>query len=340
MRRLACLLALAFVLPLASCKKKPPSAPPEFEDPQRAMTGDAALEGRISEAVRLEEIGDEELARLREEGVQVGRGAALSAYIAAMTGRGNVQESIDTLMERAWYDLGDEVKVADLLELTMGQLKWSACAQITTEIVERRMAPEIFLLRALCLRRSGDAVNAMENLEAAIAREALDPDVVQVIRELLDERAGGNQLPPADEARYRILRDALGPKGPLYRLFVKHLTERTEPGWTTGTLDWFGVTGDEQRSVVLSRARSYRHCHSLAQYASKEKLSGFSTVVFFIDGLGRVLNPAVQESEWGEHAQEEWLNSCFVDQIKKLRFPLPAYGRSMPARHRFSYTGD
>ena len=340
MRRLACLLALALILPLASCKKRPPTAPPEFDATQRAMTGDAALEGKISEAVRLEEIGDEELALLKEEGVKIGRSDELSEYIAAMTGRGNAQESIDTLMELAWYDLGDEVKVADLLELTMGQLRWSACAQITTEMVERRMTPEIFLLRSLCLRRSGDAVNAMENLEAAVAQEAFDPDVIQVIRELLDERAGGNQLPPADAARYRILRDALGPKGPLYRLFVKHLTERTEPGWTTGTLDWFGITGDEQRSVILSRARSYRHCYSLAQYASKEKLSGSSTVVFFIDGLGRVVNPAVQESEWGGHAQEEWLNSCFVDQIKKLRFPLMAYGRPMPARHRFSYSGD
>ncbi len=340
MRRFACLLALAFILPLASCKKKPPPAPPEFDAPQRSMTGDASLEGRISEAVRLEEISDEALALLREEGVKVGGSAALSEYIAAMTGRGNVQESIDTLMGLAWYDLGDEVKVADLLELTMGQLKWSACAQITTKMVERRMTPEIFLLRSLCLRRSGDAANAMENLEAAVAQEAFDPDAVQVIRELLDERAGGNQLPPADEARYRVLRDALGPKGPLYRLFVKHLTERMEPGWTTGTLDWFGITGDEQRSVVLSRARSYRHCHSLAQHASKEKLSGSSTVVFFIDGLGRVMNPAVQESEWGGHAQEEWLNSCFIDQLKKLRFPLPAYGRPMPARHRFSYSGD
>ncbi|MCO4768496.1 MAG: hypothetical protein KDA24_00590 [Deltaproteobacteria bacterium] len=331
---LACLAAFA-----VSCKKKAPAPPPEFDSPQRAMTGSTALENRISEAERLERLTEEDLVTLREEGLKVGQTNLLSQYIAARTGRGELQESIDTLMEIAWFKLSNDVAVADLLDLTMGQLKWSACAQIATKLVERRTEPSIFLIRGLCLRRSGDAVNAMENVEASFAKEPLNREVEDMIRRLVDERAAGNQLLPADEMDYRLLRDELGSKGPIHRLFVRHLTERSDPGWTMGSLDWYGVDPQEQRTVILSRSRSYRHCHSLAQYASKAELSGSTTAVWMIDGLGRVVNPKVTESAWSGHEQEEWLNACFLDQLGKLRFPIPKYGRYMPARHKFSFSG-
>lgn len=326
-------------LPL-SCKKEAPVSPTEFAAPQRAMTGDASLENRVSHAMELELLTDEELEDLKNEGSKVGQTSTLSDYIAATTGRGDVQGSINMLMQRAWMNLGDEVKVADLLDLTMGQLKWSACAEITTRLVERRMDPALFLIRGLCMRRSGDAVAAMDNLEASFAKDPLPREVVETIKELIDERAGGNQQLPSDEQRYEILRDALGLRGPLHRLFVQHLTERTDPGWTTGTLDWYGILPNEQVRVILSRTRSYRHCHALAQYESGKSLTGKATIVWYIDGLGRVTRAQIQESDWGGHEQAEWLNACLLDQVSRLRFPLPKYGRDMPARHRVSFSGE
>jgi hypothetical protein len=323
-----------------SCKKSAPVAPTEFDSPQRAMTGDASLENLVADAIALELMTDEELEELREESQQVGRTTALSKYIALTTGRGDLQTSINTLLDRAWVNLADEVLIADVLDLTMGQLKWSTCAEITTRLLERRMEPAVFLLRGLCLRRSGDAALAAENLEAAFAKDPLPREVANTIRELVDERAGGNQLLPSDEERYKILREGLGRKGPLHRLFVQHLTERSDPGWTTGTLDWFGIWPEDQTRVILSRTRSYRHCHALAQYESKKPLTGNATIVFYIDGLGRVTNQQIAESDWGGHEQGEWLNACLLDQISKLRFPLPKYGRPMPARHKVSYVGE
>jgi len=344
MQRLPVLLWICAALAAAtlslSCTKKAPLPPTEFDSPQRAMTGDPSLENRVSDGIVLELMTEEELVALKEEGGKVGQSAALSRYVAARTGRGEVQESINTLMDRAWINLGDEVAVADLLDLTMGQLKWSACAQIATELAQRRRDSAIFLIRALCLRRSGDAVAAAENVAAAEAQTNISPDALATLRELLDERASGNQLPPADEDRYRVLRDEFGRSGPLYRLFVQHLTERSEPGWTTGSLDWFGLRPDEERGVVLSRSRSYRHCHALAQHASKAPLGGSATIVWFIDGLGRVTNAQISESDWGGHEQGDWLNACLVDQINKLRFPVPKYGRYMPARHKVAYSAN
>jgi hypothetical protein len=334
---LGLLVSLSLTL---SCKKELLVSPSEFDSPQRAMTGDASLENRISHAMDLEALSDEELEILKVEGLEVGQSSKLSDYIAAMTGRGEVQASVNVLMERAWLNLGDEVKVVDLLELTMGQLKWSACAEITTRLVERRMDPAVFLIRGLCLRRSGDAVAAMENLEASFAREPLPREVVEAIKSLVDERSGGNQQLPSDEKRFRVLRDALGRRGPLHRLFVKHLTERSDPGWTTGTLEWFGISQDDQVRVILSRARSYRHCHALAQSQSGKDLSGKATLIWFVDGLGRVVRAEVQESDWGGHEQSDWLNACLLDQVGRLRFPLPMYGRDAPARHRVSFQGN
>ena len=339
-RLLYVLALLALSIGALSCKKKAPIAPTEFDSPQRAMTGDTSLENLISAAIELELLSDEETAALRAKGFEVGQTAALSRYIALSTGRGDVQGSINTLMERAWYDLADQVPTADLLDLTMGQLKWSTCAEISTRLLERRMEPSVFLIRALCLRRSGDAVAAAENLEAAFVKDPLPRDVMDTIRELVDERAGGNQLLPSDEKRFRLLADALGRKGPLHRLFVQHLTERTQPGWTTGSLEWFGIRPEDQARVIQSRTRSYRHCHALAQYESKKPLTGKATIVWFIDGLGRVTGQKIAESDWGGHEQGEWVNACLLDQVSKLRFPLPKYGRLMPARHKVSYVGE
>ncbi len=339
--RFAALAAcVCLLLPLTSCKKKAPLPPPEFDSDTRALTGDAALENRITEAEDLERLTDEELAALKELGGQVGQSAALGKYIAALVGRGDVQGAIDALVERAWVDLGDEGKVADLLDLTMGQLRWSACGQITTSLVERRMDSVLFLLRGMCLRRAGDAANAVENIEAGLELDPLPREAADTIRRLVDQRAAGNQLPPAEESDFRVLKEALERKGPLHRLFVKHLTERADPGWTFGSLDWNGIAADEQRAVILSRSRSYRHCHELADYATKEPLSGKSTIVWMIDGLGRVTDAKVTESAWGGHEQEEWLNACLLDQVGRLRFPIPVYGRLMPARHRFSFSSD
>ena len=62
--------------------------------------------------------------------------------------------------------------------------------------------------------------------------------------------------------------------------------------------------------------------------------------MWFIDGLGRVTDQKITESDWGGHEQAEWLNACLLDQVSKLRFPLPKYGRLMPARHKVSYVGE
>jgi len=339
-RVFAVAVGVCLLVPLASCRKKAPLPPPEFDATTRALTGDANLENRITEAENLERLTDAELAELAELSEQVGQSEALSRYVAALVGKGDVQGAIDVLVARAWVSLDDETKLADLLDLTMGQLRWSACAQITTSLVERRKDSVLFLLRGLCLRRSGDAANGEENIEAGLEVDPLPKDAAAAIRRLVDERAAGNQLPPSDEAPYKAMKEALERKGPLHRLFVRHLTERADPGWTLGSLDWNGIEPHEQRAVILSRSRSYRHCHELADYASKEDLSGKTEIVWMIDGFGRVADAKVTESAWGGHEQEEWLNACFLDQIGRLRFPIPEYGRLMPARHRFSYTSS
>lgn len=334
------LLLLPLLLLSTSCRKKEPAAPPEFASDIRAMTGNAPLENRISEAMELEALSDEELAALKEKGLQVGQTAALSRWVRASLGRGTAQESVDVLLSRAWGSLSDDIRVADIVDVTMGRLEWGACAQVARSILERRASSDLFLVRALCLRRFGDAVGAQENLEAAHTTEPLTPEVKATVAALLDERASGDQLPPADEARYEVLARGLERRGPIARLFVQHLTERADPGWSTGTLIWDDVSATDLSSVIGSRARSYRHCHALADYNGERgapELKGSATVQWFVDGLGRVTEAQVSESDWNGHPQADWLNACLVDQVQHLRFPTPKYGRPLPARHRFSF---
>ncbi len=333
------LLLIGLVWAPASARaRKAPAPPSDFDE--RAMTGSSGLEARVVQGMDLERLGPDELEALKTVALQEGQTRELSGYIAALLGRDQLQEAIDVLHQRAWSDFESESKLADVLDLAMGQLRWGACAQLALSRLERRMIPALFLVRALCLQRSGDPEGAIENVEAAATLADFDPVFVQQLRAQLAERGGGQPPPPADDAVYAPFQQLGTSGGPLDQLFVFQLMGRKDPGWLYGTLDWGGFGASELREVILSRSRAYRYCHAAAKHGAKrpnKPLSGSVTVVWRIDALGRVKDPTLVEPSWGGHPRGDWLNACLVDQVGKLRFPQPVYGLPMPARHRFSF---
>lgn len=332
-------MALVVSVPsLALAGKKDPVPPPDFE--QRALTGTTSLEKRIIATIEMERLTDQELADLEVLARKEGQHAELSRYIAALLGRDRLGDALNFLQERSWADQASETKLADLLDLAMGQLRWSTCADIALTRLERRMDSTLFLIRALCLRRSGDPEQAAENLAASDSMEPLGRDFKALVTAQLEERAAGNQLPPADDAVYGPFQAKYGRRGALEKLLVFHFLNRKDPGWVWGTIDWGGFGASELRQVILSRSRSYRYCHEAATRQGKRRkkgLTGSATVVWRIDALGRVKEPKLVDPDWGGHEQGDWLNACLIDQVQRLRFPQTFYGLAMPARHRFSF---
>ena len=338
--RLSLLLLLVLVSApgLATAGPKDPTPPPDFE--RRAMTGTTFLENLITDAIALEGMTAEELEALAAVALEEGQGKALSRYIAALIGRDQLPQALEYLQRRARADLSRETNLADVLDLAMGQLRWGACADIVRSRLERRMDRSLFLLRALCLRRSGDPEGAAENLRAADTLEPLGAETLALVAAQLEERASGHQLPPATDAVYGPIQAAFGNRGALSQLFVYHFVGRADPAWVWGNIGWGGFGASELRQVILSRSRSYRYCHEAAMRQGKRRkkgLSGEATVVWRIDALGRVGDVKIAEEDWGGHEQADWLNACLIDQIQRLRFPRTHYGLPMPARHRFSF---
>ena len=333
------LLILVVSIPASVWARKPPTPPTDFDE--RAMTGSTQLEDRITAGMALERLTDEELEAIKDVAMKPGGEKELSRYVAALLGRDQLQAAVNVLQQLSWEDFANEVKAADVLDLLMGQLRWGTCAQAAATRLERRLERSTFLVRALCLQRSGAPEAAMENLEAAHNLDPLEPSYKALIIRLLEERAAGHQLPPAPEEVFRELQRATARQGPVERLFVYHLSGRKDPAWLFGNLEWGGFGASELREVILSRSRSYRYCHAAAKFQGKPRkkaLSGAVTVVWRIDALGRVTEPTLVEPNWGGHEQGDWLNACLLDQIEHLRFPRPHYSLPMPARHRFSFT--
>jgi len=325
-------------LPATVLAKKAPLPPSDFET--RALTGSTELERRITDAIALGALSEEELQELKTAAQEDGQAEARSRYIAALVGRDRVQDAITFLHDRSWADQASMSRLADVFDLAMGQLRWGACAQIALTRLERNMSRAVFLIRALCLQRAGDPEQAMENFEAAHSVEAFDREIYTLLKTQLVERGAGNQLPPASDEIYRPLSTAFTQSPALEQLFVYHLTGRKDAAWLWGTIQWGGFGASELRQVILSRSRSYRYCHEAAMRQGKRRkkgLSGSTTIVWRIDALGRVVDPKLVDPDWGGHEGGDWLNACLVDQVKRLQFPRTAYGLPMPARHRFVY---
>ena len=265
---------------------------------------------------------------------------ALSRYMVALLGRDAVSEAMNLLHERAIPNLNDDPKVSDALELAMGRLQWGACEQMVRSYLERRPTGGLFLIRALCLQRAGDPVAARENFEAALTvQPTYPPKGIELARRLLDERGTGAPLAAlSDEPYFDLVRD-FGDQGPFERLFIAHLAARRESGWTIGSVTWAPLDQAEQRTVVQSRARSYRHCQELAGGSKgRRAITGSVTIGFVIDGFGRVARAEAIDPSWKGHPQGDWLNACLVDQIQRLRFPPTPYGLPIPMQQRFSYS--
>ena len=190
------------------------------------MTGSTNLEDRITAGLALERLTVEELGALKEVALMPGQDKELSKYVAALLGRDQLQAAVNVLQQLSWEDFTNEEKFADVLDLLMGQLRWGACAQAAGARLERRMERATFLVRALCLQRSGAPEQAQENLEAAHNIDPLETSYKALVIGLLEERGGGHQLQPASEEVFRQLQRATARRGAVERLFIFHLTGR------------------------------------------------------------------------------------------------------------------
>lgn len=344
------LLVLAAVL-MVGCAPKVPPPPPQFADQGRVPTGDSLLEFQISEAARLGAITAEERAAM---GKQLLRGSVeeslLSDYIGATVGQGEMGEAIDLLHTLAVRDPSDEIAVANALNLAMGRLQWKACASMAESYLRQRLHRGVFLIRALCLERSGDPVEAKSNFEAAMAERVntgarLSPEDGQALYDILGERGGSRPGPAASDDVVQRFRGTMTRAGILETLFLSHLLSRFDRGLTVGNVEWGSLSGREVKSVVLSRAQAYRHCYRMADAESRRnaRLAGASTFTFFVGTLGQIQNIKVAESRWskvGEHPQEGMFNQCVTEQLQRLVFPRPRYSHPVPAQHRLSFQPD
>ncbi len=335
-------LLVACALLLISCRPKMPPAPPEFEDPQRAPTGQSWLEEAILEAESLSRMTDEELEELRKRAsADFATDRDLSTYVAVLTGRGRTADALTFLHERAWRAVDDQGKAADALAFAMGQLRWNVCADMAKEYLKLRHSSGAFLIRALCLERAGNHGAAVENVQAAAEVGQLEPDLVVQFVQLMEKRSSSGPLPPGDQRVYEDLMLRVVRREILDRLFVHELMGRW-PEELLGSVEPGQLTWEDIRQVLDSRSRSYRHCYHLANFDSKkrEQLSGRAIIEFQIGPLGEVLNPRPVLSEWGDHPKGSELNGCLIGQIERLRFPRPRYGLVQLARHEFSFRPD
>jgi hypothetical protein len=317
--------------------------PPEFADPARAPTGSTDLEERILEAIQFQEAGDADLARWKREAeAEMAGDPAVNAWVSALLGRGRLQDALNYLQQRAFDALEDESKEADALGLAMGQQQWEVCAKMAHDYLVQRKSSGGFLVRALCTARSGDLVAAEENVLAADAVNPMEPDLRERFLGLLRQRSAPHGLPPGDAALYEDLMMQASRRSALDRLFVQHLLGRYDAQIAVGSVDFWGVSDEDVRAVVLSRARSYRHCWALANHGSKGKgrLAGKAETQWIIGRAGEVSDAKIVSSDWGGHPHGADMDRCLVEQIQRLRFPRPRFGYPQLAQHRFSYQPD
>ena len=348
LRLLPLLLVLGGAL---GCGPKVPPPPSQFMDQGRLPTGDSLVEYRIGEAARLAAITDEERQTL---GKKLLRGSVedsdLNDYLGATVGQGHLGEALDLLHTLALRHLEDEVIVSNALNLAMGQLQWKACASMTDSYLRQRLHRGVFMVRALCLERSGDPVEAKENFEAAMSPRVqlvgeIDPATAQALFDVLGERGGSRPAPPASDEVLARFQEPMSRAGIVETLFLSHLLNRFDPKLQVGPVDWGSLSPRELSTVVLSRAQAYRHCYRLADAESRRSArpAGHSTFTFFVGPLGEIQEIKVAESRWamtGVHPQEDAFNQCVISQLKLLQFPRPRFSRPVPAQHRLSFQPD
>lgn len=334
------LLLLSLVLPLNACGPKVPPPPPQFEDPNRAPTGSQVLEDRVARGIRLEAVTDEEFAVMKAEATgELADTQLLSDWVAAAVYRGQLGEAVNALFERAMAAPGDQGKLSDALGLAMGHLRWSACYQMSTEMLQARHTSGVFLVRALCLERLARSSEAAENLVAAAELIPMDEELLEEFRTRMTKRSSPGLMPPAPQEDYDRLMAAVVRRGATDRLFVQHLMGRFEVEIEVGTLDLGGVSQREIRQVILSRSQSYRHCYKLASGAVKRagKLEGSADARFVVGALGQVKDVLWLNEKWGGHPGADTLRQCLGDQLVRLRFPQPRFGMEQLAMHHFSF---
>jgi len=344
-------LCVAALMLAVGCGPKVPPPPAQFADTGRVPTGDSQLEYRIGEAARLGEISVEDRQTM---GKQLLRGSVdesvLNDYIGATVGQGDLGEAIDLLHTLAVRNPADELAVANALNLAMGRLQWKACAAMADSYLRQRLHRGVFLVRALCLERSGDPVEAKDNFEAAMSSKVnasgtIEMDEGQALYDLLGERGGSRPGPPAsDDVLLRFL-PVVKDAGIIETLFLSHLLNRFDASLKVGNVNWGSLTGREVKSVVLSRAQAYRHCYRGADAEARRNArpAGHSTFSFVVGPLGQITNIKVAESRWmktGVHPQEGMFNECVMDQLSRLVFPRPRFSHPVPAQHRLSFQPD
>jgi hypothetical protein len=335
----ACLLLVLGGV-LSSCGNKAPVPPPEYEDPARAPTGINRLEERIVAAEALATMDDATLEQLRQRAsIEMAADKDLSDYVAALAGRGKSADALQFLHGRAWKAVEDQGKAADALGFAMGQLRWTVCAQMARDYLEMRHSSGGFLIRGLCLERSGNHAASVENLRAATEVNPIDPENLDLILVLVERRGSSRALPPGDPDLYRKLQLAFVRRPILDRLFLHELMGY-EPDLPLGSLDPGGLSAEDVRDVTASRARSYRHCYHLAEAQAKsprDAIRGRAAIEFEIDAVGRVRKPRPVLADWADHPLASELNGCLMGQLERLRFPRPRYGLPQLARHEFAF---
>jgi hypothetical protein len=333
------LLAALLVL-LSGCTKNVPLAPPEFHDPGRAPTGDAVLEQRIADGLRIQALGPQEVQILRERvSSGIAEEADLSVLLAYLTGQGRAGEAVNLLHRRALNSPQDEGKTGDALGFAMGHYQWQTCADMARQYLERSLSAGHFMIRALCLERAGNLPASKENFAAAEDVRPMERATLRRIIQVAVERGSSGPMEPADDATFFEFLPYGKRLGPADRVFLAHLLGRFDQELSFGTLDIGGAREDEVQSVVDSRARSYRYCYYLADGVAKRrgKLIGSAQVEWKIGPLGEVLDVKVVQSDWARHPGSDAMDKCLVEQVQRLRFPRTRYGFPVPMRHRFVY---
>jgi len=330
---------LLVLLLLVGCAPKAPLPPPEYSDPARTPTGHHQLEDSIVEAQRLAALTDEDLVALAKEARKpYATDQSISDYVIALIGRTENGRALQFLHERAYRSHGDQGKMADSLGFAMGQLRWSTCERMAREYLTRTHIAGAFLVRGLCLERSGDHDAAVDNILAAAETTVMDPDYVARIIQVMERRSSTGLMPAGERAVFDELMLTAKQMEPLDRLFVHHLMG-IWPEQPIGTVQPGGLTGNDVRLVVESRARAYRHCFDLANADLKksQRIAGRIVVEFEIGSLGEPSNPHTVLEDWRGHERGPQVAECIAEQMLRLRFPRPRYGLPQVAQHDFAF---
>lgn len=339
MRWLRILLLVLVSMFLASCVKKIPPAPSMFHEEMRVPTGDPDVELRISETTELLEITREEMQAIRDRmktGVEVP--GEVDRFVLALLVRGMDDEAVAVLRSRSLDSPADDGKAADLLSLLMGRLQWGACAELSLQLLKSHKSAGLFLVRSLCELRDGNPDASIQNLEAANATLAFDPDYLKLLMSVMQQRAAAGPLPPVDSATREQLLLGVRRRGALDRLAIAHLSGYHDKDTRSEIIDFRGLHPQDLKSVLASRNASYRYCYVLAEQEAEGRFKGHSELQFVINADGGVRDIEWLKSDWeGGDAAKAKVESCIAEQVSRLRFPAPRYGMSPVVRHKFNY---